>query len=195
MLDHLRDYHIILASNSPRRQELLAGLGIAFEIRVIQGIDEQYSPKLKPHEIPVWLAEKKAAAYLDSLQAKDILITADTIVNLNGEILGKPKDRADAISILQKLSGNTHQVITGVCITGKSFSKVFSTVSEVRFARLEEEDILYYIDHFSPYDKAGSYGIQEWIGYIGVESINGSFYNVMGLPIQRLYKELKAILS
>lgn len=193
MLNHLKDYHIILASNSPRRQELLSGVGIDFEIRVIKGIDENYPKELSPEEIPSWLARKKAEAYKAGLREKDILITADTIVNLHGEVLGKPKDREDAIRILKKLSGNTHQVITGVCLTGHHFNHCFSTMSEVKFATLEDEDIEFYIDHYSPYDKAGSYGIQEWIGYVGVESIHGSFYNVMGLPIQRLYKELKTL--
>ncbi len=193
MLNHLKKYNIILASNSPRRQELLSGLGIDFEIRVIKGIDESYSESLKPEEIPVCLARKKAEAYLPTLREKDILITADTIVDLDGEVLGKPKNREDAIRMLKKLSGKTHRVITGVCLTGQTFQKTFSTLSGVSFAELEEEDIIHYVDTFKPFDKAGSYGIQEWIGYIGVESIQGSFYNVMGLPIQRVYRELKRI--
>ncbi|MCD7937763.1 MAG: Maf-like protein [Tannerellaceae bacterium] len=191
MLNNLHTYTIILGSNSPRRRELLAGLGLSFQVRPMPDIDESYPAELPGEEIPLFIARNKAQAYLAGLQPDELLITADTIVWLDGIVLGKPQDREDAIRILGDLSGNTHQVITGVCIVTQQKRVEFSVISTVRFAPLTEEDILYYIDTFQPFDKAGAYGIQEWIGYVGVESIEGSFYNVMGLPIQRVYTELK----
>lgn len=191
MLGNLEKYKVVLASNSPRRKELLGGLGIPFEVRIIPGIDESYPEALPAHEIPVYVARKKAEAYLAALQANELLITADTVVHIDGRILGKPRDQEEAIRMLQTLSGRTHEVITGVCLVTRKKWKELSVVSKVRFATLDTEEILYYTDRFHPFDKAGAYGIQEWIGYIGVESISGSFYNVMGLPIQRVYQELK----
>ena len=190
MLDNLRNNTIILGSASPRRKELLSGLGIDFTVQSID-VEETYPDYLRGVQIPVYLAEKKANAFADHLADNTILITADTIVLLDEQVLGKPVDREDARRILNSLSGRNHLVITGVCIRNASKSKSFHAVSEVRFAILKEEEIEYYLDHYKPYDKAGSYGIQEWIGYIGVEQITGSFYNVMGLPVQRLYNELK----
>jgi septum formation protein len=189
--DRLKHYHIILASNSPRRRELLSGLDIAYEIKTIPGIDESCPENLCKEEIPVYIARKKAAAYKPFLSSCDLLITADTVVWLNGKIYGKPTGEADARNMLRVLSGQTHEVLTGVCISDKNREKSFCSISKVKFALLDEEEIAYYIRKYKPYDKAGSYGVQEWIGYIGVESIEGSFYNVMGLPVRMLYNELK----
>jgi septum formation protein len=154
-------------------------------------LDESYPDALPKGEIPLYIARKKAEAYLPALSDDELLITADTIVCIHQTVLGKPADRDDAIRILQILSGETHQVITGVCLTTRHKSVDFSVTSSVRFAPLKEEDIEYYVDNYHPYDKAGAYGIQEWIGYVAVEGIEGSFYNVMGLPIHRVYKELE----
>ncbi|WP_301705186.1 Maf-like protein [uncultured Parabacteroides sp.] len=191
ILPNLNRYKIVLGSNSPRRRELLAGLDIDFEVQVIPGIDESFPDTLPAVDVPVYIARKKAEAYIPSMPADELLITADTIVWTFGEILGKPKDREDAIAMLRKVSGRVHEVITGVCITTKEKTISFSASSAVSFARLDEEEIVYYVDKYRPFDKAGSYGIQEWIGYVAVEAINGSFYNVMGLPVRLLYQELK----
>lgn len=191
MLANLEKYKIILGSNSPRRQELMAGLDIDFEVRIITDIDESYPAVLKEEDVPAYIARKKAEAYKSSMADDELLITADTVVWTFEEISGKPKDRDGAISMLQKLSDHVHEVITGVCITSKDRQIDFSVFSAVSFSKLDDDEIVYYVDKYKPFDKAGSYGIQEWIGYVGVESINGSFYNVMGLPIQRLYQELK----
>ena len=205
MLDNLKNYHLILASNSPRRRELLGGLGIEFEVRVMPGIDESY-PSMPASDVAGFIAEKKAQAYLPYLRDDELLITADTVVIVDGEILGKPVDAADAQRMLRLLSGRTHQVITGVCIATNrdarysrdsresresGDSKVsFSVSTDVTFKPLSEEEIDYYITHYRPFDKAGAYGIQEWIGYIGVTGLRGSYFNVMGLPVQRIYQEL-----
>ena len=191
MLENLKQYNIILASNSPRRKELLAGLGIDFDIRVLPGIKEQYPEELCVEKIPAFLAAQKAEANKQSMNDKDLLITADTVVVCDGKALGKPQNETAAAAMLQTLSGKTHQVITGVCLTSREKQTVFSVSTDVTFRRLTNEEINYYISKFKPYDKAGAYGIQEWIGYIGVESIYGSFFNVMGLPVQRLYCELQ----
>lgn len=185
----LSNYHIILASNSPRRKELLSGLGVSFEVRVIPGIDESYPPALSPSDVPCYIAQKKADAY--HINENELIITADTVVILDHKILEKPVGREDAINMLRQLSGQTHEVVTGVIISAREKQTSFAVSSTVRFATLTDEEITHYIDTFQPYDKAGAYGIQEWIGYIGVQEINGSFYNVMGLPVQRLYQELK----
>ncbi len=190
MLSHLNCYNIILGSQSPRREGLLRGLNIPFEIKVID-VEETYPSQLVGVDIPMYLAEKKANAYLELMDDNTLLITADTIVWHEGKVFGKPKDKADATRMLKSLSGKTHQVITGVCISSLSRRKTFHVISEVRFARLLPVEIEYYLNNFEPYDKAGAYGVQEWIGYIGVEHIEGSYFNVMGLPIQRLYSELK----
>lgn len=187
----VKDYHIILASNSPRRRELLAGLDVEFEVRVIPGLEEHYPSSLPAEEIPVFLAKQKAEAYTNLMHERTLLITADTIVWNQGEVIGKPKDRKEAIRMLQSLRGHAHEVITGVCLTTRERQKSFAVTSTVHFAPLSDEEIVYYVDHYKPFDKAGAYGIQEWIGYVGVERIEGSFYNVMGLPVQRLYQELK----
>jgi septum formation protein len=190
MLSHLNSYQIILASQSPRRQELLNGLNIPFEIQVID-VEETYPDEMVGVDIPMFLAEKKANAFKDKMNENTLLITADTIVWHEGNVFGKPTDKEDAIRMLKALSGKAHQVITGVCISTLSKRKIFHVISEVRFTRLRQEEIEYYVENFKPYDKAGAYGVQEWIGYIGVEYIEGSYYNVMGLPIQRLYTELR----
>lgn len=193
MLKNLDNYHIILASKSPRRRELLEGLGITFETRVIPGIPENYPQELPCEEIPQFISREKANAYHDSLREEDLLITADTIVYAGGEVLGKPHDAADARRMLSLLSGKTHQVVTGVSLTTVHLQKTFASVTDVTFAPLSEDEINHYIEDYEPFDKAGAYGIQEWIGYIGVTRIEGSFYNVMGLPVQRLYTELKKL--
>ena len=190
MLNNL-PYNIILGSQSPRRQELLHGLDVNFTVNVIDGLEENYPATLQGEEIPMFLAQQKADAYRNSLTPKDMLITADTIVWLDGIVYGKPKDEADAKKMLRALSGKTHDVITGVCVTTTERQETFAAISKVTFASFSDDEINYYIEKYRPMDKAGSYGVQEWIGYIGVERIDGSFYNVMGLPVQRLYTLLK----
>lgn len=187
-----QNYHIILASNSPRRKELLGGLGLDYEVRTMSGIDESYPEELQGEDIPIYISAKKAEAYLETLKDDELLITADTIVWLDGRVLGKPADEEDACRMLRDLSGKTHQVITGVTLATTGIRKSFASVSQVTFAPLSEEEISYYVNHYHPMDKAGSYGVQEWIGFIGVERIEGSYFNVMGLPVQRLYRELLA---
>lgn len=182
--------NIILASSSPRRQQLMKEAGIVFEIRT-KDTEEVYPASMKVEDIPVHLAKLKAAAFEGELKATDLLITADTIVSIHGHMIGKPKDRADAIRILNELSGNKHTVITGLCLTSGSVQTSISVFTDVYFRELEQQEIVYYIDKYKPFDKAGAYGIQEWIGYIGIERIDGSFYNVMGLPVQTLCRELK----
>lgn len=193
MLNNLKKYNVILASNSPRRRELLGGLGIEYQVMTIPGIDESYPESLKGEEIPIHISQKKAEAYLQQMQDNDLIITADTIVYQDGMVLGKPADEAEAIKMLQLLSGHTHQVITGVSVVTKQKVKSFAVTTQVTFASLTDEEIQYYVQHYRPYDKAGSYGIQEWIGFIGVTGIEGSYFNVMGLPVQRLYTELKQL--
>ena len=187
----MEKYHIILASNSPRRKELLAGLGLAFDVRVLQGIDESYPATLPTRDIAEYISQKKAAAYREQLADDEMVITADTIVVLGDEVMGKPADEQDASNMLHKLSGKTHQVITGVTLTTKERQQSFSVLTDVTFKQLSDEEIDYYIVHYRPMDKAGAYGIQEWIGYIGVTGLNGSYFNVMGLPVQRIYEALK----
>lgn len=180
---------LILSSNSPRRKELLAGLDIPFEVRVIEDIDESYPDTLPTGEIAEYIAQKKAAAY--EVGNDEVLITADTIVVLDDQILGKPADAEEAKQMLSSLSGKTHHVITGVCLKSRDQQHHFSVISEVTFKTLAEEEIRYYVENYKPFDKAGAYGIQEWIGYIGVTGLSGSYFNVMGLPVQRIYEELK----
>ena len=193
MLENLNKYRIVLASNSPRRKELLSGLGIQYEVKTLPDIDESYPEGLDGMEIPAFIARSKADAYRSVMQPDELIITADTIVWLDGKVMGKPRDAEEAREMLRALSGQTHQVITGVCLTTPTYQKAFATLTDVTFATLSDEEITYYVDRYSPMDKAGSYGIQEWIGFIGVESISGSYFNVMGLPIQRLYTELKKL--
>ena len=187
------DYQLILASASPRRKELLAGLNIPFEVRLIDGIDETYPSELPINEVPLYISQKKAAAYKANVSPQTIVLTADTVVVCNEQILGKPIDEADARRMLQMLSGKTHRVITGVTLLVEGNSKSFSVATDVTFKPLSATEIDYYIRTFKPFDKAGAYGIQEWIGYIGVTAINGSYFNVMGLPVQRIYEELHTL--
>lgn len=184
------DIKIILASKSPRRQALVKELGLPFEIR-IKEVEEIYPEELELHSVPEFLANLKAKPLLETLKNGEVLLTSDTIVIHNEKILGKPKDTADAIDMLSKLSNSMHEVVTGVCLnsTTKSFS--FATLTKVYFSELSPDEIKYYVENFKPFDKAGSYGIQEWIGYIGVKNIDGCYYNVMGLPIHDLYAALK----
>ncbi|MBQ6062979.1 MAG: septum formation protein Maf [Prevotella sp.] len=181
---------IILSSNSPRRRELLAGLDIPFEVKVLEGIDESYPDGLSVEEIPQYIAKEKADAY--QVADDEIVLTADTVVVLDNEILGKPVDDADARRMLRALSGKSHKVITGVCLTSTELQRLFAVVSEVTFKSLSDDEIDYYITHYQPLDKAGAYGIQEWIGYVGVTALKGSYFNVMGFPVQRIYDELSA---
>ena len=193
MLDNLNNYQIILASNSPCRKELLTGLGVAYDIRTLPDIDESYPGTLQKGEIPLYIAREKAEAYRPMLRTAELMITADTIVWLGGRVLGKPKDEEEARQMLRDLSGKTHEVYTGVCLTTVSWQHSFYAQTEVRFAKLDEEEIAYYVETYRPMDKAGAYGVQEWIGYIGVENIAGSYFNIMGLPVQRLYRELRKV--
>lgn len=193
MLDNLKKYQIILASNSPRRKELMSGLGVDYVVKTLPDVDESYPDSLQGGDIPEFIACKKAGAYRSILQPGELLITADTIVWLDGKVLGKPHGREVAVEMLRALSGKKHQVFTGVCLTTTEWQKSFTAASDVLFDELSDEEIAYYVDRYQPMDKAGAYGVQEWIGYIGVHSISGSFYNIMGLPIQKLYKVLKML--
>ena len=190
MLDNLEKYKVILASGSPRRRELMAGLGVNYEVRILPDVDESYPDTLQGEEIPLYIAKEKADAYIPMMQPDELIITADTIVWLDGKVLGKPRDREDALQMLRTMSGRTHEVFTGVCITTTDWQRSFTAQTEVRFATLSEDEIIYYVDNFKPMDKAGAYGVQEWIGFIGVENISGIYYNIMGLPVQKLYREL-----
>lgn len=193
MLDNLKKYKVVLASNSPRRKELLGGLGIGYEVKTMPDIDESYPDGLSMEEVPVYIARSKADAYRPLMQPDELIITADTIVWLDGVVMGKPKDEEEACDMLRRLSGQTHQVVTGVCLTTIDRQQSFATVTDVTFDRLTEEEITHYVSRYQPMDKAGAYGIQEWIGYVGVRSFKGSYFNVVGLPIQRLYQELKRL--
>ena len=182
---------IVLSSNSPRRKELLGELGIDFEVRVIEGIDETYPKELSVEEVPQYIAREKARVYI--VGKDEVLLTADTVVVLGNEIMGKPHDEADAMRMLRQLSGKTHQVITGVCLTTNDNQVTFADVTDVSFADLTDDEIKYYVDNFRPLDKAGAYGIQEWIGLAGVTGIKGSYFNVVGLPVHRVYAHLKKL--
>ena len=182
---------IVLSSNSPRRKELLGELGINFEVRVVKGIDEAYPADLPVEKVPQYIACEKARCY--TVAEDEVLLTADTVVVLDNEIMGKPHDEADAMQMLRRLSGKTHQVITGVCLTTVGKQVAFSDVTDVSFAELTDEEIKFYVEKFHPLDKAGAYGIQEWIGLAGVAGIRGSYFNVVGLPVHRVYAELKRL--
>ena len=194
MID-LGDQKLILASASPRRRELLDGLKLPYEMRLIEGIDESHPPHLTAGDIPLYVAIQKAEAYLSTLGKHELLLTADTIVWIDNKVLGKPANKEEACAMLQTLSGRTHQVYTGVTLTTCNKQRTFTVCTDVHFATLSEEEINFYIENYLPLDKAGSYGVQEWIGYVACTGMNGSFYNVMGLPVQRLYQELKAHFS
>lgn len=193
MLDNLKKYHIILASNSPRRKELLQGLDIDFEVRVTGGISEGYPDTLPAGEVAEFIAGEKADAYQATIEHNELIITADTVVIVDNKILGKPKDSEEACCMLRLLSGKTHEVTTGVCLLTRTWRRTFAVTSRVTFAALTEEEIRYYVNTYQPMDKAGAYGIQEWIGFVAVTALEGSYFNVMGLPVQRIYTELKKI--
>ena len=191
MFDNLKKYKIVLVSASPRRKELLQNLGLTFKVRTLFGIDEQYPDTLRGEDIPRFISRKKAEAYRSSMADDELLIAADTVVCLAGRTLGKPHDAQEAKAMLHKLSGRFHQVITGVTVMTKDQMENFAVTSQVKFADLTDEEIDYYVDNYLPFDKAGAYGIQEWIGMVAVEELRGSYFNVMGLPVQRLYNVLK----
>ena len=191
MLDNLRNYDIILASNSPRRKELLQRLGLPFKVRTLFGVDESFPENLRGEDIALYIARKKAEAYKSSMSSKELLITADTIVCLDGVVMGKPYGAENAKTILRQLSGRVHQVITGVPVLTQVKQESFAVTSHVKFANVTEDEIDYYVDNYLPFDKAGAYGIQEWFGLVAVEELRGSYFNVMGLPVQRLYTVLK----
>ena len=188
----IKNYKLILASASPRRQQLMKDAGFTFEVR-LKNVEEKYPQELHWENVPEYLSKVKASAFREELKADEVLITADTVVCIHDRILGKPADRKEAISMLQELSGNRHLVVTGVSVTTRTEQLSFSSRTDVFFKRLSNEEIEFYVDTYKPFDKAGAYGIQEWIGYIGIERIAGSFYNVMGLPIQKLYETLRKL--
>jgi septum formation protein len=191
--DNLNNYRIILASRSPRRQQLLRELGLKFDV-VTREYAETFPDGLAGEEVARYVAHEKAVSFRNEIKDNEIVITADTIVWCNQKVLGKPLDYEDAKRILNEISGNTHEVITGVSIFSKAKEVIFSVSTKVTFEALSDEEINYYIDKFNPYDKAGAYGIQEWIGIIACSHIDGSYFNVVGLPVQRLYKELQNFL-
>ena len=188
----IKNYKLILASASPRRQQLMKDAGFTFEVR-LKNVEEKYPQELHWENVPEYLSKVKASAFREELKADEVLITADTVVCIHDRFLGKPADRKEAISMLQELSGNRHLVVTGVSVTTRTEQLSFSSRTDVFFKRLSNEEIEFYVDTYKPFDKAGAYGIQEWIGYIGIERIEGSFYNVMGLPIQKLYETLRKL--
>ena len=191
ILKHLETYNVVLASKSPRRQELLKGMGVPFTC-LTKETAEDY-PEMPFDEVPAYLSLQKSLAFTDEeLPENYLLITADTVVIAENQILGKPQDRSDALRMLKLLSGKIHHVVTGVTVRSRKKTKTFAVTSKVRFARLDLSEMEYYVDRYRPYDKAGAYGIQEWIGYVGIAGLNGSFYNVMGLPTRRLYQTLKS---
>lgn len=191
MFDNLNQYHIVLASNSPRRKELLGGLGLDFEVKVLPDVDESYPSSLPVAQIAEYIALKKAEAYRQAMSPNELVITADTVVIADDEVMGKPHDAADARRMLKKLSGQVHHVVTGVCLTSRKMQRHFSVTTAVTFKTLSDAEIDYYIERYQPFDKAGAYGVQEWIGYVGVTQLEGSYFNVMGLPVQRIYTELQ----
>ena len=192
MLEHLENYTVVLASKSPRRQELLKGMGVRF-VCLTKETPEDY-PEMPFKKVPEYLSRQKSLAFTDEeLPSNYLLITADTVVIAENEILGKPTDREDAMRMLHVLSGKSHHVVTGVTVRTKDKTKTFSAISKVTFVPLDLEEMAYYVDRYKPYDKAGAYGIQEWIGYVGISGLQGSFYNVMGLPTRKLYQTLKSL--
>lgn len=192
LYEKLKHWRLILASQSPRRRQLLSDAGLEYTLAARFECEEVYPADLPAAEVAEYLSRLKSEAYPEALGGRDILLTADTVVVAGGAVLGKPADRDAAVEMLHKLSGCDHEVITGVTLRSAERMRSFSARSKVRFRRLSDEEIAYYVDNYRPMDKAGSYGIQEWIGYVGIEGIEGSFYNVMGLPVQRVYCELDA---
>lgn len=190
LTEKLKSHRLLLASQSPRRRELISGAGLPYELAAKYDCEEVYPAEMPSEEVPLYLSRLKSDAYPHQLSPGDILLTADTVVICGDELLGKPSDRDDAVRMLRMLSGNSHTVITGVTLRSTERVHTFAARSEVSFRELTNEEINYYLDNYRPYDKAGSYGIQEWIGYAAIEKIDGSFYNVMGLPIQKVYTEM-----
>ncbi len=190
LTEYLKEHKVILASQSPRRHNLLQAIGIDFDIMVNHDQEEAYPANLSKDKIPEYLARHKSMAVMGKMPEKTILITADTIVWFNNKIVNKPRDARDAVKMLEELSGNCHEVITGVCLRSDRGERTFRASTLVYFVQLTRKEIEWYVENFKPFDKAGAYGIQEWIGYVGVEKIEGSYFNVMGLPIQKLYHEL-----
>jgi len=195
MLENISGYNLILASNSPRRNELMTGLGLKYSVKTLKDVDESYPDHLKGQDIAQYIAAKKAEAFRSRMGERDLVITADTIVCKDDQVYGKPVDKLDAIRMLRSLSGQSHWVYTGVCLTSRKHQRIFTAATEVFFSCLTEEEILWYVEHYKPFDKAGAYGVQEWIGFVGVERISGSYFNVMGLPVHQLYTELKQFTS
>lgn len=193
LTEKLKNYNVVLVSASPRRRELLKGLEFDFSCKSVD-IDESYPPNLEGAQIPLYIADKKADAFLPMMGDKDLVITADTVVIAEDLVLGKPQDINEAKKMLEMLSGKTHKVITGICLMTKNKRRSFHSMSEVTFTELSDEEINHYLNIYKPFDKAGAYGVQEWIGFIGIEKLVGSFYNVMGLPVHRLYREMNAFL-
>ena len=193
--EKLAPYRLLLASQSPRRRELMSGCGFPYELAPKFDCEERYPAELAAEEVPRYLSRLKSEAYPAPLAARDILLTVDTVVVLDGEVLGKPRGRDEAVEMLGRLSARHHTVVSGVTFRTRERMHTFTAHTSVWFRRLEREEIDYYVDTFRPFDKAGSYGIQEWIGYAAIERIEGSFYNVMGLPIQKLYVELDQFLN
>ncbi len=185
------DYKLILASNSPRRRELLAGLGLPFRVKVLPDVGESYPENMPADQVAGYIAREKAQAYKDIMAPDELIITADTVVIAGNDVLEKPVDAADACRMLREISGCTHHVVTGVCLTTAKRQSSFSVSTAVTFKKLSAEEIDFYVEHYKPFDKAGAYGIQEWIGMTGVTAITGSYFNVMGLPVQRIYEELR----
>ncbi|QLE02670.1 septum formation protein Maf [Galbibacter sp. BG1] len=192
--EKLKNHNIILASGSPRRQQFFKELGLDFEIR-LKSVDEVYPDRLYKYEISDYLAQLKALPHKESLQENDILITSDTIVWHNEEALGKPKSKEEAVSMLQSMSGKMHEVITSVCFTTTKLEKTINHITKVYFKELTSEEIEYYVNTFEPYDKAGAYGIQEWIGQIGIKKIEGSYFNVVGMPVYEVYRTLNSLVD
>ena len=192
--DKIKNFHLILASGSPRRQQFFKELGLDFEVR-LKPVKEEFPKRLVHFEISDYLAQLKSLPFKDELNDKDILITSDTIVWHNNEALGKPKNETDAFNMIKALSNTTHQVITSVCFTTKTLQKTVNAITKVTFKDLKDEEIKFYIDTCKPFDKAGSYGIQEWIGQIGITKIEGSYFNVVGLPTHLVYKTLNGLIS
>ena len=195
LYEKLRKFDIVLGSGSPRRKYLMEEMGLSFRVMVNDSLEETWPEGLSQQEIPIYLAELKAMHIMDTVPQDTLLITADTIVWMNNEVINKPHDREDAFKMLKQLSGNMHEVLTGVCFRTSTGKHSFHASSLVWFASLSDEEIGYYIDHYKRFDKAGAYGIQDWIGYIGVEKIEGSYFNEMGLPLQKMYNELKGFLG
>ena len=193
--ERLKNYRLLLASQSPRRRELLGGCGLPYTLTDKYPCEERYPADLPADEVPEYLSRLKSEAYPNQLESNDILLTADTVVIAGGTVFGKPRNRDEALQMLHALSGRSHRVVTGVTLRDRERSRTFGVRSDVWFRRLSDEEIAHYVDTYRPFDKAGSYGVQEWIGYVGIERLDGSFYNVMGLPVQRLYTELEQFLQ